>query len=248
MNLLNNMSPSPSGDVLVFVNDQCVLGYTHQDVVTMFQAIPIGQEVTLQVCRGYPLPFDPNDPNTEIVTTVAVTMPDNHLPNTTTNTPSYSNSSNHNHRDGEAPPPDYAGRHVKQQYSYGDMNNDDEGWGLDPSADSSSLGAGLLSSQPELLSIGITKGNLGFGFTIADSAYGQRVKQILDRPRCKNLQEGDILVEINGLKVKDMPHAAVVTVLKECDKGAESAVLIQRGGMLTPSRGRKPSGAKSVSG
>lgn len=61
-----------AGDVLVYVMDQCVLGYTHHDMVNMFQSIAPGQAVTLEVCRGYPLPFDPNDPNTEIVTTVAV--------------------------------------------------------------------------------------------------------------------------------------------------------------------------------
>ncbi len=52
--------------------EQCVLGYTHHDMVNMFQSITPGQAVALEVCRGYPLPFDPNDPNTEIVTTVAV--------------------------------------------------------------------------------------------------------------------------------------------------------------------------------
>lgn len=56
--------------------DQCVLGYTHHDMVNMFQSIAPGQAVTLEVCRGYPLPFDPNDPNTEIVTTVAVAQQD----------------------------------------------------------------------------------------------------------------------------------------------------------------------------
>ena len=60
------------GDVLVYVLEQCVLGYTHHDMVNMFQSIAPGQAVALEVCRGYPLPFDPNDPNTEIVTTVAV--------------------------------------------------------------------------------------------------------------------------------------------------------------------------------
>jgi atrophin-1 interacting protein 3 (BAI1-associated protein 1) len=61
---------------LVFVNDTCVLGFTHHDMVTMFQSIASGETVGLEVCRGYPLPFDPDDPNTEIVTTVAVTSPD----------------------------------------------------------------------------------------------------------------------------------------------------------------------------
>ena len=41
-------------------------------MVNMFQSIAPGQAVALEVCLGYPLPFDPNDPNTEIVTTVAV--------------------------------------------------------------------------------------------------------------------------------------------------------------------------------
>lgn len=63
------------GDVLVRVNEQLVLGFTHSDVVSMFQKIKPGEKVKLEVCRGYPLAFDPNDPNTEIVTTVAVSMP-----------------------------------------------------------------------------------------------------------------------------------------------------------------------------
>jgi len=61
-----------TGDVLVRVNGRCVLGYTHQEMVSIFQSIGPGEEVHLEVCRGYPLPFDPTDPNTEIVTTVAV--------------------------------------------------------------------------------------------------------------------------------------------------------------------------------
>lgn len=54
------------GDILVFVNKQCVLGYTHQNVVEMFQSIQVGDYVELTVCRGYPLSIDPNDPNIEI--------------------------------------------------------------------------------------------------------------------------------------------------------------------------------------
>lgn len=70
LTLCTSISP---GDVLVYVGDTCVLGYTHADMVNMFQNIDPGRTVYLEVCRGYPLPFDPNDPNTEIVTTVAVT-------------------------------------------------------------------------------------------------------------------------------------------------------------------------------
>lgn len=76
-------------------------------------------------------------------------------------------------------------------------------------------GSATVSSMPgkvEFLTVQITKGSMGFGFTIADSAYGQKVKTILDRPRCKNLQEGDILVEINGINMRPMSHGEVVQV------------------------------------
>ena len=78
---------------------------------------------------------------------------------------------------------------------------------------------------------------MGFGFTIADSAYGQKVKKILDRPRCKTLQEGDVLIEINGKSVRGMSHSEVVQVLKECTRGSEANISIQRG-LLPPGSGK----------
>jgi hypothetical protein len=68
------------------------------------------------------------------------------------------------------------------------------------------------SKPPEFLSIPIIKGITGFGFTIADSAHGQKVKKILDHDRCKNLMEGDILVNINDVNVRNMCHPEVVQV------------------------------------
>uniref|UniRef100_A0A8C9VTA7 Membrane-associated guanylate kinase, WW and PDZ domain-containing protein 2 n=1 Tax=Scleropages formosus TaxID=113540 RepID=A0A8C9VTA7_SCLFO len=50
-----------TGDVIVYINDVCVLGTTHADVVKLFQSVPIGQSVSLVLCRGYPLPYDPED-------------------------------------------------------------------------------------------------------------------------------------------------------------------------------------------
>lgn len=69
-----------TGDVLVYVNDTCVLGFTHNEMVNVFKSISSGETVTLEVCRGYPLPFDPNDPNTEVVTTIAVNAPGKNFP------------------------------------------------------------------------------------------------------------------------------------------------------------------------
>ena len=42
-------------------------------------------------------------------------------------------------------------------------------------------------SGPMIMQIIVQKGGDGFGFTIADSPYGQIVKQIFDRTRCNGL-------------------------------------------------------------
>lgn len=49
------------GDVLVYVNNQCVLGATQSQACRIFQSIAVGEMVTLQVCRGYPLILDPTN-------------------------------------------------------------------------------------------------------------------------------------------------------------------------------------------
>lgn len=55
------------GDVLVYVNETCVLGYKQDEIIRLFQVIPVGMTVQLQVCRGYPLLFDPADPANDFV-------------------------------------------------------------------------------------------------------------------------------------------------------------------------------------
>ena len=67
-----------------YVNNECVLGYTHQDVVEIFQSIPVGNYVELTVCRGYPLSIDPNDPNIEIMPLAAINNPNNNNNNNVT--------------------------------------------------------------------------------------------------------------------------------------------------------------------
>ncbi|VDK74891.1 unnamed protein product [Litomosoides sigmodontis] len=62
------------GDVLVYVNSECVLGASQAHACLIFQSIGVGELVTLQICRGYPLLFDPTN---KIVTENAyVTRPD----------------------------------------------------------------------------------------------------------------------------------------------------------------------------
>ena len=215
-----------TGDVLVYVNAQCVLGFTHHDMVTMFQSIGPGEVVALDVCRGYPLPFDPDDPNTEIVTTVAVTSPEQgewaH---------ELERQRGADERDTAQSMPDL----WRTQQNPGDkrpgsadlLMQSDNVNGHDTSA-------GEMFNPNDIVTIPIVKGGMGFGFTIADSAFGQKVKKILDRPRCKNLNEGDILMEINQTNVRTMNHNQVVQVLKDCARGQEAAITIQRG-MLSQS-------------
>ncbi|KAK6109632.1 PDZ domain (Also known as DHR or GLGF) family protein [Brugia pahangi] len=49
------------GDVLVYVNSECVLGASQAHACLIFQSIAVGELVTLQICRGYPLLFDPTN-------------------------------------------------------------------------------------------------------------------------------------------------------------------------------------------
>lgn len=215
-----------TGDILVYVNDTCVLNTTHHEMVNVFQSILPGETVTLEVCRGYPLPFDPNDPNTEVVTTIAVdglntdpeksrmlmdlNMDGNYNFLEVSDTQSASTSAKHNL--------------TLNRLESGSVRSDiSENFANESKRD-------LISTdKPEILNISIVKGPLGFGFTIADSAYGQKVKKILDRNCCKDLNEGDYLLAINNTNVMYMSHSAVVQVLKNCPKSEEAILKIQRG-------------------
>ncbi|XP_022098368.1 membrane-associated guanylate kinase, WW and PDZ domain-containing protein 2-like isoform X2 [Acanthaster planci] len=306
-----------TGDVLVFVKSDAtpepvkVLGYTHQQVVTLFQAIMPGEQVHLEVCRGYPLPFDPDDPNTHIVTSYAISPSSNQpgvkIPGTPSSSafrkhnsmpsdkihnnigpPSYKDTNmthaasrhQHENRDTPPPPPKISSGHHRNH------RNGDSGSNLSREAHVKSLpdltaakpqemevtgspraktptlssnhkpdsltlpnnvnSRGSVSSehpsespsstQPEIHAIQFVKGNQGFGFTVADSPYGQKVKQILAPANCKTLREGDILVEINGEYIRYLPHNQVVHKLKECPLGVETTIVVQRGGMLKPVR------------
>ncbi|KAK8737494.1 hypothetical protein OTU49_004523 [Cherax quadricarinatus] len=227
-----------TGDVLVYVGDTCVLGYTHADVVNMFQNIDPGRTVYLEVCRGYPLPFDPNDPNTEIVTTVAVTSADARSSKSVFGE-GYERSRNNSSESMNTAKsmPDLSNPERVQQVPRPGSADLLSSENFDHTPDILDFYPSALS-KPEYLTIPIVKGTNGFGFTIADSAYGQKVKKILDRGRCKNLIEGDILVDINNINVKGMSHTEVVQVLKDCAQGQEAVIMVQRGGLSSPSKSR----------
>ena len=63
------------GDALVKVNGMSVVGRSHRDVVGMFQSMPHAEEVELDLVRGHPLPFDPDDPNIHSIGSYTVVPP-----------------------------------------------------------------------------------------------------------------------------------------------------------------------------
>ncbi|KAI4802942.1 hypothetical protein KUCAC02_006509, partial [Chaenocephalus aceratus] len=199
---------SMESDVIVYINDVCVLGTTHADVVKLFQSVPIGQSVTLVLCRGYPLPYDPEEAGYDNYldylsrTARFVTDPGQDQVNAQLLTPHPGDT----HLDGSLPPTT----------------------GTTPPDSVSMASSG--ATQGELLTLTMVKGGEGFGFTIADSATGQRVKQVLEPQGCPGLCEGDLIVEINKQHVQGLVHTQVVELLKECAVGAETILVIQRGG------------------
>ncbi|XP_076824351.1 membrane-associated guanylate kinase, WW and PDZ domain-containing protein 3-like isoform X2 [Clavelina lepadiformis] len=231
------------GDVIVKVNDTCVLGWTHPDVVKLFQAIPVGQIVTLQLCRGYPLLVDSDDPSTNIVTTYAI-GPDDKPVEEFERQLQMLNSQLEQNEDGYYPGVDKANSNFScPSKSMPDISNQNyEAGYYDDTAPTSNYiphnniyaRSGSLGNLPAplVMQVIIEKGDQGFGFTIADSPQGQRVKQILDAPRCHELMASDILLEINGTAVQNMPHNNVVQILKDCPGNSAAIFVIQRGPVM----------------
>ncbi|KAK1799545.1 hypothetical protein P4O66_000426 [Electrophorus voltai] len=215
-----------TGDVIVSVNETCVLGYTHAQVVKIFQSIPIGSMVDLELCRGYPLPFDPDDPNTSLVTSVAILDKEPIIVN---GQESYNSPSSHGSQTTGVVSGSLNGTSdLPRPHSPTDEASSDGSHERYPS-DVVTL-ASSIATQPELITVHMEKGDKGFGFTIADSPSGggQRVKQIVDYPRCRGLREGDIIVEVNKRNVQNLTHNQVVDLLSKCHKGSEVTMLVQR--------------------
>ncbi|XP_013362395.1 PREDICTED: membrane-associated guanylate kinase, WW and PDZ domain-containing protein 1 isoform X5 [Chinchilla lanigera] len=218
-----------TGDVIVSVNDTCVLGHTHAQVVKIFQSIPIGASVDLELCRGYPLPFDPDDPNTSLVTSVAILDKEPIIVN---GQETYDSPASHSSKTGKVS----SVKDARPSSPADVTSNSSHGYPNDTVSLASSI-----ATQPELITVHIVKGPMGFGFTIADSpgGGGQRVKQIVDSPRCRGLKEGDLIVEVNKKNVQALTHNQVVDMLIECPKGSEVTLLVQRGGLPVPKKSPK---------
>uniref|UniRef100_F7D8M1 Membrane-associated guanylate kinase, WW and PDZ domain-containing protein 3 n=1 Tax=Xenopus tropicalis TaxID=8364 RepID=F7D8M1_XENTR len=211
------------GDVIVDINGTCVLGHTHAEVVQMFQLIPINQYVNMTLCRGYPLPEDSDDPVADIVNTVPPIINGQMLTQGDINMGSQELKSGVIDLDQRGKP----GLMV--------VNGRLNGPSLDIQDQRTSM-ASSGNSLPELVTIPLLKGPKGFGFAIADSPMGQKVKMILDSQWCPGLQKGDVIKEICHQNVQNLTHIQVVEVLKQFPVGAEVPLLILRGGPPSPSK------------
>ncbi|KAM6333226.1 membrane-associated guanylate kinase, WW and PDZ domain-containing protein 3 isoform 2-T2 [Alca torda] len=222
------------GDVIVDINGSCVLGHTHADVVQMFQLVPVNQYVNMTLCRGYPLPDDNEDPVVDIVTATPII---NGPPVTKGDVCVTSQDL-------------IAGTVVLDQNGkMGPMlvNGRLNGPSMDTTEQRISL-ASSGGSQPELVTIPLVKGPKGFGFAIADSPTGQKVKMILDSQWCQGLQKGDVIKEICHQNVQSLTHLQVVEVLKQFPVGAEVPLLILRGGPPSPTKAAKGKDKQDSSG
>ncbi|XP_075471411.1 membrane-associated guanylate kinase, WW and PDZ domain-containing protein 3 isoform X2 [Ascaphus truei] len=210
------------GDVIVDINGTCVLGHTHAEVVQMFQLIPINQYVNMALCRGYPLPEDSDDPvadinsappviNGQMVTQGDINMGSQDLKSGVIVV-------DHNGKPG----------HMM-------VNGRLNGPSLELQEQRTSM-ASSGNSLPELVTVPLLKGPKGFGFAIADSPMGQKVKMILDCQWCPGLQKGDVIKEIYHQNVQNLTHLQVVEVLKQFPVGAEVPLLILRGGPPSPTK------------
>ncbi|CAG0886764.1 unnamed protein product [Darwinula stevensoni] len=221
------------GDVLVYVDDRCVLGCTYHDMVAVFHGIQVGERVDLVACRGYPMPSQPNRAKTEIVAAAAGDMQSSK----TWPYAHFHDSAYFENQDGSESD-DSTNQFVASELPWADQpgsaHPSTENAAGDPYAFRAwdgprSISPPAVARKPEFVTIPIAKGARGFGITIGDCEYGQNVKKILEHSSCKGLNEGDILVEIDGRVVRGMTHAEVVQILKECPEGGEVILVVQRG-------------------
>lgn len=181
----------------------------------MFQLVPVNQYVNLTLCRGYPLPDDNEDPVVDIVAATPVL-------NGQALTKGETCINSQDFKSGAM----VLDQNGKSGHS---LVSDRLNGPSDPSEQRASL-ASSGCSQPELVTVPLIKGPKGFGFAIADSPSGQKVKMILDSQWCPGLQKGDIIKEIYHQNVQSLTHVQVVEVLKQFPAGADVPLLVLRGG------------------
>ncbi|CAK1595394.1 unnamed protein product [Parnassius mnemosyne] len=250
------------GDVVVGVGNRAVRGLSHAQVAQIFQSITPGTDVTLHLVRGYPLSFDSEDPNTRVLSTLAVdaTTPATsdavamqqltRALRTRFNLDSPNSTepiAGHDETDNSPITPHSPGQRRLMSRSFdldelGTTNETNTAPPRCPSADHLLTLAtdhqhrnnnGASTEPGRELVLTLRRGAAGFGFTIADSVHGQKVKKVLDRSRCAGLREGDLLLQIGDTDVRHAPHQHVVQVLKDCPALHETTLRVWRRNTVT---------------
>ncbi|XP_026486739.2 membrane-associated guanylate kinase, WW and PDZ domain-containing protein 1 isoform X2 [Vanessa tameamea] len=250
------------GDVVVGVGQRAVRGLSHAQVAQIFQSITPGTEVTLHLVRGYPLSFDSEDPNTRVLSTLAVDATTPATPDAVAmqqltralrtrfnlDSPNHVDTSQGRDETDNSPDTPHSPNQRRLMSRSFDLDeigttNENKVPPRCPSADHLlSLASdhphrnnnGIASEPGRELVLTLRRGAAGFGFTIADSVHGQKVKKVLDRSRCAGLREGDLLLQIGETDVRHAPHQHVVQVLKECPALSESALRVWRRSARAP--------------
>ena len=199
-----------SGDVFVCVDDRCIVGLTHQQLVDLFLSIPIGNSVTVDVCRGYSLPSElcrPNGRNMFPGSVSAASMP---------NVNQYS----HNTLQAEMIP------------NMSNANRSRSAQSLELSYAEGGKGYIARSFPGTVVTRMVIKGTRGFGFILINTLNGHQIKKVLDSQRCYGLHEGDLLLEVNSVSVEHRAHDDVVAMLKDLPICSEAVLCVFRPGTI----------------
>uniref|UniRef100_A0A0K0FBK3 LD27118p (inferred by orthology to a D. melanogaster protein) n=1 Tax=Strongyloides venezuelensis TaxID=75913 RepID=A0A0K0FBK3_STRVS len=85
-----------------------------------------------------------------------------------------------------------------------------------------------LKQQYNYFSVTAKKTNQGFGFTLGDSIGGHQIKSIVQPLQCQNLQEKDVILEIDNIKIHNLSHEEVIHILHQYPVNSIVALLIKR--------------------
>lgn len=184
----------------------------------------------IDIVRGRPLPFNPEDVNVKKVVGNSNTRQLEALPVNGDNTLRRSNQSLISDSSSQL------GSQQQQHGYHAPRAMEQRRFDRQDSVGRASIVSAPALSPGRYVRLSVVRGPKGFGFTIADSQYGQRIKEIFDKERCRGLQEGDLIVEINSRVVRNLEHGEVVNELKACAQNTAAEFVLQRGGKTVITR------------
>ncbi|AWP09946.1 putative membrane-associated guanylate kinase WW and PDZ domain-containing protein 1-like [Scophthalmus maximus] len=227
-----------TADILVYINDSCVLGRSHKEVVEMLKSVPMGQSVDVVLRRGYPMLYNPDGCPKQSLETNSTS------PTSANNSPSSSTPPGAPVQRPPMPQTTLALTPPRDMPPCG-FNGCPASHQAPPIASRGTsglvlpLGAVSPASAPsgELVPVALGHnegGGLGFSVT-AGGQGGQRVvvRRVWDRRQCPSLQPGDAIVKINGADVQSLSFSQVQRVLQGHTRQGDVVLLVSRGGPVS---------------